>query len=57
MVVLPDPFKGIARGGTLLRLNSRATPQGLDQRSKMDRRSRTQDGAPVSTDTGQSRKR
>jgi len=36
VVVLPDPFWGMGRGGTPRRPNSRATPQGLDQMSKME---------------------
>jgi len=34
-VVLPDPFRGMGHGETPRRPNSRGTPQGLDQRSKM----------------------
>jgi len=36
VVVLPTPSEGWGRGGTLRRLNSRATTQGLDQRFKME---------------------
>jgi len=36
-VVLPDPFREMGRGGTPRRPNSRATPQGLNQRSKMEK--------------------
>jgi len=39
VVVLPDTFRGMegwGRGGTPRRPNSRATPQGLDQRSKIE---------------------
>jgi len=36
VVVLPDPFRGMGREGTPQRPNSRATPQGLDQKSKME---------------------
>jgi len=32
----PTPSEGWGRGGTPRRLNIRATPQGLDQRSKME---------------------
>jgi len=32
----PTPSEGWKRGGTPWRPNSRATPQGLDHRSKMD---------------------
>jgi len=35
VVVLPDPFRGIGRGGIPRRPNSPVTPQGLDQRSKI----------------------
>ena len=37
VVVLPDPFRGWGRGGTPRRPNSRATPQGLDHRSRIER--------------------
>ena len=37
VVVLPDPFEGWGRGGTPRRPNSRATPQGLDHRSRIER--------------------
>jgi len=36
VVVLPDPFRGMGAWRTPRRPNSRATPQGLDQRSKME---------------------
>jgi len=36
VVVLPDPFEGWGRGGTPRRPSSRATPEGLNQRSKME---------------------
>jgi len=36
VVVLSDPFRRIGRGGTPRRPNSRATPQGLDQRAKIE---------------------
>jgi len=45
VVVLPDPFRGMGRGGTPWRPNSRVTPQGLNQRSK-NGRSGAEDGAP-----------
>jgi len=35
VVMLADPFRGMGSGGISLRPNSRATPQGLDQRIKM----------------------
>jgi len=35
-VVLPDPLRGMGRGGTPGKSNSLATPQGLDQRSRME---------------------
>jgi len=34
--LLLGPFEGWGRGGTTQRSNSRATPQGLAQRSKME---------------------
>ena len=37
VVVLPKPFRGMGRGGTPLRPNKRATPQGLDHRSRIER--------------------
>jgi len=37
MVVLPDSSELWGRKGTPLRPNSRAIPQGLDQRSKMEK--------------------
>jgi len=40
----PTPSKGWGRGKIPWRSNSRATPQGLDQRSKME--SSAEDGAP-----------
>jgi len=36
VVVLPDPFRGMGRGGTPRRSNSWATTQVLDQRSKIE---------------------
>jgi len=36
VVALPDPFRGWGRRETPRRPNSRATPQGLDQRSKTE---------------------
>jgi len=52
----PTPSEGWGRGGTLRRLKSRATPQGLDQRSKMEevvpKMARRR-----GTDAGQSRRR
>jgi len=56
VVVPPDPFRGMGRGGTTRRPSSRATPQGLDQRSKMEevvpKMARRR-----GSDAGQSRKR
>ena len=37
LVVLPDPSEGWGRGRNPRRPNSRATPQGLDQRSRIER--------------------
>jgi len=37
VVVLPDSSEGWGHGGTLRISNSRATSQGLDQRSKMEK--------------------
>jgi len=45
LVVLPDPFRGVGCGGIPRRPNSQAMPQRLDQRSKMDRRSRAKGDA------------
>jgi len=36
VMVLPDPFRWMGRRGTPQRPNSLATPQGLDQSSKME---------------------
>jgi len=36
VVVLPDPFREMGRGGSPRRPNNRATPQGLDLRSKIE---------------------
>jgi len=36
VVVLPGPFRGLGAWRTPQRPNSRATPQGLNQRSKME---------------------
>jgi len=42
VVVLPDPFREMGRGGTPRKPNSRATPQGLDVKNG----SGAEDGAP-----------
>jgi len=36
LVVITDPFRRMGAQRTPWRLNSKATPQGLDQRSKME---------------------
>jgi len=52
-MVLPNPSERWGRGGTPKRLNSRATPHGLDQKSKMEvpKMARRRD-----SDAGQSRR-
>jgi len=45
LVLLPDPFRGTGHRRIPRRPNSRATPQGLNQRSKMEESS-AKHGAP-----------
>jgi len=56
VLMLPDPFRGLGCGGTPQRPNSRATPQGLDQRSKMKEVVR-KIARRRGSDVGQSRRR
>ena len=37
VVVLPDPFRGMGARRNSAETNSRATPQGLDHRSRIER--------------------
>ena len=52
----PTPFEGWGRGGTLRRPNSRATPQGLDHRSRIEREEPKID-LRRGSEAGQSRRR
>ena len=56
VVILPDPFRGMGRGGTPRRPNSRATPQGLDYRSRIEREEPKID-LRRGSEAGQSRRR
>ena len=56
VVVLPDPFRGMGHGGTPRRPNSRATPQGLDHRSRIEREEPKID-LRRGSEAGQSRRR
>ena len=56
MVVLRDPLRVWGRGGTPWRRNSRATPQGLDRKSKIEREEPKVD-LRRGSEAGQSRRR